>query len=92
MEFDPRHHELNNISAAERGQIYKKFTKQEELDPQDMTRYMARYRYIEEINYDSSFSPITSLYFLKYVTKCERNDCEMLMLLLMKELACRKLS
>lgn len=52
-EFDPRHHELNNIFAAERGQIYKKFTKQEELDPQDMTRYMAHYWYIEEIYSDN---------------------------------------
>lgn len=53
------------------------FTKRE-LDPQDMTRYMAQYRYTRESHSDNSFSPTKRVDFLKDMTECERNDCEML--------------
>lgn len=55
-----------------------------------MTRYMAQYRYIGESHSDNSFSTTKTVDFLKDITECERNDCEMLILLLMKEFACMK--
>lgn len=57
-----------------------------------MTRYMAQYRHIGESHSDNSFSPTKRVDFLKDMTEYERNDCEMLILLLMKGFACMKLS